>query len=289
MAATSVDLPRDQHEADVMLPQSVRVSEVIQETHDTCTLRVVSPRGDPLPSFQPGQFSMLYAMGVAELPISISGDPFVADTHTYTIRSVGLATQCFNAMKVGDSIGLRGPFGNPWPMAEAKGKDVLVVAGGIGLAPLRPILYHIFHQREHFGRLILLYGTRSPSDILFRKELKSWEKKKDTLVMSTVDYGGMSWKGNVGLVTRLIGRIRLDPSRTIAMTCGPEIMMRYVAYELQDHKGIDPSQIYLTMERNMKCGCGFCGHCQYGPHFICKDGPVFRFSEVQALMNKYEV
>lgn len=289
MAATSVDLPVKGPNQDVMLPRSVRVSEVIRETHDTCTLRMVSPLGDPLPAFEPGQFSMLYATGVAELPISISGDPFIQDTHTYTIRSVGLATQRFNAMAVGDSVGMRGPFGKPWPMGEARGKDVLVVAGGIGLAPLRPILYQVLHNRSQFGRLIVLYGTRSPSDILFRKELRFWEKQKDTLVMTTVDYGGMTWKGNVGLVTRLISRIRLNPARTIAMTCGPEIMMRYVAYELQDHKGIDPSQIYLTMERNMKCGCGFCGHCQYGSHFICKDGPVFRFSEVQPLMNKYEV
>ncbi|MCU0227804.1 MAG: FAD/NAD(P)-binding protein [Bryobacterales bacterium] len=289
MAATLVEPPAREAGSDVMLPRPVRVSEVIQETHDTCTLRVVSPRGEPLPAFLPGQFSMLYAMGVAELPISISGDPAIRDTHTYTIRSVGLATQRFNAMRVGNPIGIRGPFGNPWPMEEARGKDVLVVAGGIGLAPLRPILYHVFHHRQDFGRLILLYGTRSPSDLLFRKELKRWEKQKDTLVMTTVDYGGMSWKGNVGLVTRLIGRIRLNPARTIAMTCGPEIMMRYVAYELQDHKGLDASHIHLTMERNMKCGCGFCGHCQYGPHFICKDGPVFRFRDIQPLMMQYEI
>lgn len=274
---------------DVMTPQTVRVTEVLKETHDTCTLKVEPRNGKRLPRFAPGQFSMLYSMGNAELPISISSDPAITETQCYTIRSVGLATQSLNVMKVGAQFGVRGPFGHGWPMGEARGKDVIIVAGGIGLAPLRPILYEVFHNRELYGRLVLLYGTRSPQDILFRRELKEWEKKKDTLVMTTVDYGGMSWKGNVGLVTRLIGRIRLDPTRTVAMTCGPEIMMRYVAYELQDNKGLDPGDIYLTMERNMKCGCGFCGHCQFGSHFICKDGPVFRFRDINKLMNKYEV
>ena len=274
---------------DVMLPQAVRVTEVRKETHDTCTLKVEASEGTRLPRFTPGQFSMLYSMGNAELPISISSDPAISESQCYTIRSVGLATQSFNVMREGAQLGVRGPFGRGWPTEEAQGKDVIVVAGGIGLAPLRPILYEIFRNRERYGRLVLLYGTRSPADILFKSELKAWAKHKDTLVITTVDYGGMNWKGNVGLVTRLIGRVRLDPTRTIAMTCGPEIMMRYVAYELQDNKGLQPGDIYLTMERNMKCGCGFCGHCQFGSHFICKDGPVFRFNEVATLMNKYEV
>ncbi len=274
---------------DVMLPQAVRVTEVRKETHDTCTLKVEACKGTRLPRFSPGQFSMLYSMGNAELPISISSDPAINESQCYTIRSVGLATQSFTVMREGVQLGVRGPFGRGWPTEEAQGKDVIVVAGGIGLAPLRPILYEIFRNRDHYGKLVLLYGTRSPADILFKSELKAWAKQKNTLVMTTVDYGGMNWKGNVGLVTRLIGRVRLDPTRTVAMTCGPEIMMRYVAYELQDNKGLQPGDIYLTMERNMKCGCGFCGHCQFGSHFICKDGPVFRFNEVETLMNKYEV
>jgi len=173
-------------------------------------------------------------------------------------------------------------------MDAARGRDVIVVAGGIGLAPLRPVIYEVLHHREDFGRLVVLYGARSPHDLLYRKELASWAKQKDTQVLVTVDYGGLSWRGHVGVVTTLFKYARLKPAQSVAMVCGPEIMMRFVARDLLSH-GLSRNDIYLSMERNMKCAVGFCGHCQYGPHFICKDGPVFTYEQMRPLLEKYEL
>ena len=176
---------------------------------------------------------------------------------------------------------MRGPFGAGWPIEQAQGRDVLVVAGGIGLAPLRPVIYHVLRHNEQYGRLVVLYGARSPRDMLYRKEMAAWARQKDTQVLSTVDYGGVSWRGRVGVVTSLFKFLRLQPSRTTAMVCGPETMMRFVARELAV-KGLQARDLYLSMERNMKCGVGLCGHCQWGPHFICKDGPVFPYDRNRA-------
>ena len=273
---------------DPMLPVAYRVEKVTKETRDTFTL--VTRRVDRAPrhAFEPGQFSMLYVCAVGELPISISGDTADKQNLTYTVRSVGQVTNQLVSLGVGDTLGVRGPFGVPWPVEEARGKDVVVVAGGIGLAPLRPVLYHILRRREEYGRLVLLYGARSPQDQLFRKELTQWSQAPESRVLTTVDYGGVNWHGHVGVVTTMFRYIRLRPERTIAMVCGPEIMMRFVARELET-RGVERSQIRVSMERNMKCGCGFCGHCQYGPDFICKDGPVFSYDQIQSRMEAYEI
>jgi NAD(P)H-flavin reductase len=274
-------------EADPMTPQPWVVGSVSKETPDTFTL-ALKPANGGKGGFQPGQFSMLWVFGVGELPISISGDPSDEKSLTYTVRSVGPATQALVDRQVGQTLGVRGPFGTPWPVANATGRDIVVVAGGIGLAPLRPVIYHVLNHREQYGRLVVLYGARSPRDILFRKELASWAKQKNTQVLSTVDYGGVSWRGRVGVVTSLFKYLRLQPARTTAMLCGPEIMMRLVARELNT-RGVSRDDVYLSMERNMKCAVGFCGHCQWGPHFICKDGPVFSFSQLAPLLDRYEL
>jgi len=238
--------------------------------------------------FQPGQFSMLWVFGVGELPISISGDPSLHDRLVYTVRSVGQATHALVNRGVGDAVGVRGPFGAGWPVEAARGRDVIVVAGGIGLAPLRPLIYQILQNRRDYGRLVILYGARSPRDLLYRKELGAWARNRETQVLVTVDYGGLGWRGHVGVVTTLFKYCRLQPSRSVAMVCGPEIMMRFVTRELE-MQGLSRDDIYLSMERNMKCAVGFCGHCQYGPHFICKDGPVFRYEHIRKLLEKYEL
>ncbi len=273
---------------DPMLPQPYRVQEVSKETSDTFTLRLAPEDCIKESVFHPGQFSMLWVFGVGELPISISGDPLLHDRLVYTIRSVGQATHSLVNQKVGDSIGVRGPFGVGWPVETARGRDVIVVAGGIGLAPLRPVIYQVLQNRKDYGRLVIMYGARSPRDLLYRKELSKWARSPETQVLVTVDYGGLSWRGHVGVVTTSFKYSRLQPARSVAMVCGPETMMRFVVRELEG-QGVSRDDIYLSMERNMKCAIGFCGHCQYGPHLICKDGPVFRYGQVRPLLKKYEL
>ncbi len=280
-------MPHIEPESNPMLPEPWTIQSVAQETFDTFTLSLQATNGGS-GAFRPGQFSMLWVPAVGELPISISGDPTVTGTLTYTVRSVGQATNALVSRAAGQQVGVRGPFGKGWPVEAAKGNDVVVVAGGIGLAPLRPVIYHVLRHRDEYGKLIILYGARSPRDILYRKELVSWDRQKDTNVLSTVDHAGISWRGHVGVVTTLFKFLRLQPSRTTAMICGPEIMMRMVARELA-HRGVSDQDVYLSMERNMKCAVGFCGHCQWGPHFICKDGPVFSYRQIAPLMDKHEL
>lgn len=274
--------------ANPMVPQPYLVRGVAKETPDTFTLTLAPGGGGNGTAFLPGQFSMLWVFGVGELPISISGHPREHDRLVYTVRSVGQATNTLVSQTAGGHVGIRGPFGTGWPAELAQGRDVIVVAGGIGLAPLRPLIYEVLSNRKAYGRLTILYGARSPRDLLYRKELASWARHADTQVLVTVDYGGVSWRGHVGVVTTLFKYARLQPARSTAMVCGPEIMMRFVARELETH-GLSRSDIYLSMERNMKCAVGFCGHCQYGPRFICKDGPIFPYEELRPLLEKYEL
>jgi NAD(P)H-flavin reductase len=188
----------------------------------------------------------------------------------------------------GGVLGVRGPFGSRWPVEEAEGGDLVIVAGGIGLAPLRPIIYKVLSLRKRYGRVALLYGTRSADEILYRRELERWRSRFDLEVLVTVDRGGGEWRGSVGVVTSLVPRASFDPTNSVAMICGPEIMMRFTVAELQ-RRGVPDERIYLSMERNMKCAIGFCGHCQFGPSFICKDGPVFRYDAVKELFSKREI
>jgi NAD(P)H-flavin reductase len=273
---------------DPMLPQPYRVQRVRREIPDTFTLELTPERGGDIPLFATGQFNMLYVFGVGEIPISISGDPAKRRPLVHTTRAVGTVSRAMRELKPDDVIGVRGPFGSHWPIEQAEGKDIVIAAGGIGLAPLRSVMYHIISQREKYGKAVLLYGARTPADILYRRELEHWRAHFDLEVYVTVDHATGTWRGSVGVVTRLIPRAPFDPQNTIAMVCGPEIMMRFTAAELEK-RGVAKENIYISMERNMKCAIGMCGHCQYVPHFVCKDGPVFQYSQIQGLLTKWEV
>ncbi len=271
-----------------MMPWPFQITKVKRETEDTFTVEL-QPTGDLQEfQFQPGQFNMLYIYGVGEIPISISGNPLNPAVLVHTTRAVGTVTKAMNKLRRGDIIGIRGPFGKPWPMEKAVGQDVVFVAGGIGLAPLRPALYDVVAERERFGKVVLLYGTRTPADVLFRQELENWRSRFDLEVYVTVDRAMAGWKGNVGVVTTLIPRAPFDPRNTVAFVCGPEVMMRFTANELVK-RGVDTQNIYVSLERNMKCAVGYCGHCQFGPYFVCKDGPVFAFEKIKDLLFKWEL
>ena len=272
---------------DVMVPQTYHVRQVHRETHDTFTLDL-EPESGNVPAFAPGQFNMLYLFGVGEVPISISGDPTTPRVLMHTTREVGSVTRVMHNLKRGDTLGVRGPFGTAWPVDEAEGSDIVIVCGGIGLAPLRPALYKILAQRDKFGKVVLLYGTRSPNDILFKRELQRWRAHFDLDIYVTVDRAIANWRGNVGVVTTLIPKAPFDPLSTIAMVCGPEVMMRFTVSELRK-RGVKSDRIYVSMERNMKCGIGCCGHCQFGPDLVCRDGPVFRFDRLEPLFGTWEV
>ena len=229
--------------------------------------------------FAPGQFNMVYLPGYGEAAISISSDPAEPGRIGHTIRFVGNVTRAVSRLKVGDMVGLRGPFGTAWPMKEAKGNDVIISAGGIGLAPLRPAIHHIVRCRADYGKVTLLYGARTPKDLLYTTEFDAW-RKADIQVNVTVDRADESWQGQVGVVPLLFYRFRMEAQRSVVLSCGPEIMLRFVVFESRARR-VPSDRIYLSLERNMKCGQGFCGHCQLGAHFICKHGPVFRFDDLE--------
>jgi NAD(P)H-flavin reductase len=271
-----------------MIPHPYRIRQFRQETHDTFTLELEPADGAMPVAFQPGQFNMVYVFGVGEVPISISSNPSSPRLFMHTTREVGTVTKAMRRLKKGDIVGVRGPFGTPWPVEDAAGSDIVIVAGGIGLAPLRPALYTLINHRDRYGRIVLLYGTRSPNDILYQKELKQWRAEFDLEVYVTVDRAIGSWRGNVGVVTQLIPKAPFDPLSSVAFVCGPEVMMRFTVQELQ-RRGVAEDRIYLSMERNMKCATGFCGHCQYGPTFVCKNGPVFRFDRIADIFGKREI
>lgn len=271
--------------ADGMIPHPAGIRRVIWETDDTFTLVLGSDR--PM-EFKPGQFNMLYVYGVGEAAISISSDPGRSGVFSHTIHRVGTVTTALAHKKRGDHIGLRGPYGTFWPVEVAEKRDVCIVAGGIGLAPLRPLLYSLFRQRKRYGRIVVLYGARSPLDLLYRVELEEWQRQHNAEVLVTVDRGDSSWKGYIGVVTNLFSYVKLDARATVTFVCGPETMMKFTIDEL-GRRGIPDDQVYVSMERNMKCAVGFCGHCQYGPNFVCKDGPVFPLPRIRELFDRKEL
>jgi len=269
-------------EPGVMAPQPFRVERKRRETYDTWTLELAPVRGEPVVAL-PGQFTMLYAFGIGEVPISVSGPPLVQ-----TIRAVGPVTRALCASKPGTVIGVRGPFGSSWPVEAAKGGDLLIVAGGVGLPPVRPALHHALEHRDDYGRVILLYGARTPEDIVFRKEIEQWRSRMDVEVDVTVDAATGDWRGKVGVVTTLIPRAGLDPDDTVAFVVGPEIMMRFTARALTD-AGLEPEQIWISMERSMKCGVALCGHCQFGPSLICREGAVYPYPSIEPYLGVREL
>jgi NAD(P)H-flavin reductase len=274
---------------DPMAPVPCRIQRVRKETHDTFTLELSPPDGLDEFCFKPGQFNMLYMYGVGEVPISISGDPGDPGKIVHTIRAYGAVTHRMMHLRKGDTIGVRGPFGNHWPVERLVGRDIVLAAGGIGIAPLRPALYYLLAKRQSYGKIILLYGERTPADLIYRPLIETWCSRFDLEVDVTVDSARQGWWGHVGVVTTLIPGIRIDPDNTYVMICGPQVMMYYTCFELQQKKGLTDERIYISMERNMKCGIGFCGHCQIGPLFVCKDGPVFLLSQVSRLFRRREI
>jgi anaerobic sulfite reductase subunit B len=254
-----------------LTPLPFRVAAREQDTVDTWTLEL-EPAAGEAPVVAPGQFVMVYAFGIGEVPISVSGPPLVL-----TVRAVGAVTRAITASAPGAILGVRGPFGNSWPIEGAVGGDIVVAAGGIGLAPLRPVLLEALARRSDYGAVSLLYGARTPSDLLYPAQLGEWRSAIDVAV--TVDAAGGDWTGSVGFVSKLVARAQLRPERTTAFVCGPEVMMRVTADALIA-RDVSAERIYFSMERDMHCGVGFCGHCQLGPTLICRDGPVYSYSEL---------
>ena len=270
---------------DWSVPWPLRVARVRRETGDVATLELTPASSF---AFAAGQFNMLYVFGLGEVAISISGDPAKGDRIVHTIRAVGAVSGALTRLRRDAVVGVRGPYGSAWPVAEAEGSDVVIIAGGLGLAPLRPAMYSVLGRRQHYGRIILLYGARGPADILYRRELEAWRCRLDIDIAVTVDHAGADWRGNVGVVPTLIPRISFDPHHAVALVCGPEIMMRFTIAALRD-RGLAEDRIYLSMERNMKCAAGLCGRCQFGPHFICRDGPIFRFDRIAPVFGIREI
>jgi NAD(P)H-flavin reductase len=274
--------------ADPMLPRIARLLRRHRAGPDTWTLEI-EPEGDAAATgFAPGQFNMLQVMGVGEVAISFSGDPARRGALVHTVRAVGAVSAALARLRAGEMVGVRGPFGVGWPMAEAAGRDVVLVAGGLGLAPLRPAIYRLLAERGRYGQIVLLCGARSPDDILFRHEIEGWRRRLDIDIEVTVDHAAGDWRGHVGVVTKLIPRAAFDPLHGIAFVCGPEVMMRFTAAALGDI-GLEETSVYISMERNMKCAVGHCGHCQFSPFFVCKDGPVFRYDRVRPLLSVKEL
>jgi len=273
--------PAAVHDKAPLTPYWAEVVEIVPEAEGIATywLQFQDPEMQTHYSFLPGQFNMVYLPGYGEAAISISSDPADPTRIGHTIRFVGNVTRRVSRLRVGDVIGLRGPFGAPWPMDKLCCNDVIIAAGGIGLAPLRPAVYHILNHRDDYGKVYVLYGARTPKDLLYTAEYEAWEQQ-DVQVVTTVDRADEDWIGQVGVVPMLFYRFRMDAPQSAVLTCGPEIMIRFVVFEGLARR-VPSDQIYVSLERNMKCGQGSCGHCQLGPYFICKDGPVFRFDTLE--------
>jgi anaerobic sulfite reductase subunit B len=252
-----------------MAPRPFQVTERVRETGDTWTLSMEPVDGSAV-AVDPGQFVMVYVFGIGEVPISVSGATGRPGPVVLTVRAVGAVTEAICRSEQGAVLGLRGPFGNAWPLDEAVGGDVLVVAGGIGLAPLRPVVLHALDHRDEYGEVVLLYGARRPADLLYRSELVAWGADV------TVDAADVGWKGKVGVVPKLVPGARFEPERATAFVVGPEVMMRFTVQVLLE-RGLEPGRIFVSLERNMRCGLGHCGHCQLGPTLICRDGPVYAY------------
>jgi NAD(P)H-flavin reductase len=276
--------------ADVMQPRFLRVLRRRAQTADTFTFWLEAASGAPAQTpgsgFGPGQFNMIGVPGYAEVPISISGDPAKPELE-HTIRSVGSATRALERLRRGDWVAVRGPFGIGWPLERAVGRELLIVAGGIGLAPLKPAIHAALSERR-VASLVVVYGARSPRDLLFRREIESWARRAGVQVSVTVDRGDPGWTGHTGVVTKLLERVRFNPGQALAFLCGPEVMLRYCARELE-RLGMPDADIYLSVERNMKCGVGICGHCQLGPLIVCRDGPVVAYDRLRPLLNVAEL
>ncbi len=268
----------------VMVPQPFRVLSRSQDTVDTFTLAFDAVRGEA-PLIAPGQFMMVYAFGIGEVPISVSGLSERGEV-VLTVRAVGAVSRAICASKEGSVLGMRGPLGTSWPIAGAAGGDVVVVAGGIGLAPLRMLIRDVIASRPGFRTFSVLYGARNPGELLYLEELESWRDAAEVAV--TVDHADSAWHGQVGVVPKLVNAAHFAGNSAHAFVCGPEVMMDFTAQALLS-RGVPPTQIHLSMERHMDCGVGLCGHCQLGPTLICRDGAVYTYAEISRWMRVREL
>jgi NAD(P)H-flavin reductase len=288
MPTTSRPEPDGLPRTSVLVPRRYRVTRVQRETRDTQTVHLAPVDAPAAERFNAGQFNMVYVFGVGEVPMSITGSPARPDVLVHTTRGVGAVSRAICRLARGQMLGIRGPFGSSWPIAAAAGKDLLLMAGGVGLAPLRPVIYQILADRARYGRVSLLYGSRTPDLWLYRRELARWRAQDHVRVELTADRAPAGWRGAVGVVSTLLGRIPIDPSRTLAMVCGPEVMMRFTAKALEE-AGLGRTDIHLSVERNMKCAVGLCGHCQLGRELVCRDGPIFRADRILPLIGVREL
>ena len=273
---------------DPMLPRPYRITENFAETHDVHTLRFEPADGDPCLRFEPAQFGMVGVPGLGEVPISYSSDPDDAEYVTCTIRAAGAITHALTSAAPGDVVSMRGPYGVPWPIHRSVGMHLLVIAGGLGMAPLRSLMVVASRMADRFASISLIYGARDPSEFLFKNDLERWEGDFGVTTLLTVDRPTDHWDKNVGVVTTLFDEAIRQPWETAAMMCGPDVMLGAGSIAL-GRVGVPAHQIWVTMERNMKCAIGLCGHCQFGGLFLCKDGPVFRYDRIARMFAVPEV
>lgn len=262
-----------------------RIAAVRRAARDCVTLDI---EHEDAGTFRPGQFNMLYVFGTGEAAISVSSHASEAPLLSHTVRSAGTVTRALTAMRPGDTIGLRGPYGNEWPLAAARDRDLVLIAGGIGLAPLRPAVLEALTHRDDYRRVVLLLGARTPADLLHVDELDAWRDDDRVELRVTVDVAGRGWSGPVGVVTTQLDRTELDPTMSTVLSCGPPVMMRFVARAVLG-RGVPAEDLYVSLERNMRCGLGTCGHCQLGTQIICRDGPVYRWPTVARLLEVSEL
>ncbi len=288
LQAEASEAPASPAPAAPMTPRPWRVTGRRRETDDSWTIDLEPADGGPPMSYLPGQFNMLYAFGIGEVPISISGDADAAGPLVHTVRDVGAVSAAICRARPGEELGVRGPYGTSWPVEEAVGKHLLIVAGGVGLAPLRPALLAGLARRDELAGLTLLLGGRTPADLLFGDELEELRDDPRLDLAVTVDSAEGGWGGHVGVVTTLIDELDLDPDATLALMCGPEVMMRFAARALLA-RGMDAADLVVSMERNMKCAVTQCGRCQFGPTFVCREGAVMRYGDIERIFSLREI
>ena len=265
-------------EVSPYLPRWAEISRIEDLTESEKLFEMHLMSGEPL-GHNPGQFVELSVMGIGEAPISVSSAPRETNSFELAIRKVGNLTNAVHKLVIGDTVGIRGPFGTHFPVEEAKGKNILFVAGGIGLVPLRSFIHFVLEHRDEYGEVTILFGARNPSERLFLDELEQWGSREDIKYLESVDRPDADWKGHVGVITTLFPKIDIDPSKTYCIVVGPPVMYRFVILEAKA-KGIPDAQIFLSLERRMKCGVGKCGHCQINHIYVCQDGPVFRYTDI---------
>lgn len=267
------------------LPLEAEVVERIQEspTIFTLRLRITDPEQHATYSFAPGQFNMLYLHGIGEVPISIVSDPEDIHLFDHTIRGVGRVSKGLAQLEAGDRLGIRGPYGRGWPLELAEDRDIMIVTGGLGCAPVVSVINYIMRRRDRFRRLVIMQGVKHADDLIWRNQYEHWSQLPDTQVLVAADQGAELWPWHVGHVTDLFDQVKLDFATAIAMMCGPEGMMKAAADQLLP-RGMKEEHVYLSMERSMKCAMGLCGHCQRGGDFVCKDGPVMNYAQLKPLL-----